>query len=144
VYLTFQKTPRALPVPVKDVKPSQLADTWNAARSSNRLHQGIDIFARRGTPVLSTTQGIILRVGTNNLGGKVVWILGPSGHRHYYSHLDRHAEIEAGDRVVRGSEIGYVGNSGNARTTSTHLHYGIYNGNDAVNPYPLLKAAIQQ
>jgi murein DD-endopeptidase MepM/ murein hydrolase activator NlpD len=106
IYLTFQKPPNVLPVPVKDVRSSQLTDTWNAARSNNRLHQGIDIFARRGTPVLSTTEGIVLRVGTNNLGGKVVWVLGPGGHRHYYAHLDRYAAIEAGDRVVPGSEIG--------------------------------------
>lgn len=139
VYLSFQESPRSLPIPVKDVKSSQLVDTWNAARSDNRLHQGIDIFARRGTPVLSTTEGVILNVGTNNLGGKVVWVLGPGGQRHYYAHLDRYAEIATGDRVVPGSEIAYVGNTGNARGTSPHLHYGIYSGSGAVNPYPLLK-----
>lgn len=142
IYLTFQNPPLVLPIPVKDVKPSQLVDTWNAARSNNRLHQGIDIFARRGTPVLSTTEGMVLRVGTNNLGGKVVWVLGPGGHRHYYAHLDRYAEIEAGDRVVPGAEIGYVGNTGNARGTSPHLHYGIYTRKGVVNPYPLLNATL--
>lgn len=140
VYLSFQESPRSLPIPVKDVKSSQLADTWNAARSDNRLHQGIDIFVRRGTPVLSTTEGIILNVGTNNLGGKVVWVLGPGGQRHYYAHLDHYAAIQPGDRVVPGSEIGYVGNTGNARGTSPHLHYGIYTGSGAINPYPMLKA----
>lgn len=144
VYLTFQKAPLTLPVPVESVKPSQLVDTWNAARSNNRLHQGIDIFARRGTPVISTTEGIVLRVGTNNLGGKVVWVLGPGGHRHYYAHLDRYAQIGAGDKVLPGSEIGYVGNSGNARGTSAHLHYGIYTNTGAVNPYPFLKNSVRK
>lgn len=143
IYLTFQEPPLALPIPVENIKSSQLTDTWNAARSDNRLHQGIDIFALRGTPVLSTTEGIIQRVGTNNLGGKVVWVLGPGGQRHYYAHLDRYAEVEAGDRVLPGSEIGYVGNTGNARGTSPHLHYGIYTSSGAVNPYPLLKAFSQ-
>ena len=138
IYLTFQEPPRTLPIPVRGVRSSQLADTWEAARSNNRLHQGIDIFARRGTPVLSTTEGVVLRVGTNNLGGKVVWVLGPGGHRHYYAHLDRYAGIAAGDRVAPGTEIGYVGNTGNARGTPAHLHYGIYTGKGAVNPYPLL------
>lgn len=140
IYLTFQEPPRALPIPIKSVKSSQLVDTWNAARGNNRLHQGIDIFARRGTPVQSTTEGIVLRVDTNNLGGKVVWVLGPGDQRHYYAHLDDYADISAGDTVVPGSELGYVGNSGNARGTSTHLHYGIYTRTGAINPYPLLKA----
>ena len=143
-YLMFQEAPSTLPIPVQDVQPSRLTDTWNAARSNNRFHQGIDIFARRGTPVLSTTEGIVLRVGTNNLGGKVVWVLGPRGHRHYYAHLDRYAEIEAGDRVVAGTTIGYVGNTGNARGTPAHLHYGIYTGTGAVNPYPFLTTAPQR
>jgi murein DD-endopeptidase MepM/ murein hydrolase activator NlpD len=141
IYLTFQKAPQTLPIPVEDVKSSQLIDTWKAARSNNRFHQGIDIFARRGTSVLSTTEGIVLRVGTNDLGGKVVWVLGPGGDRHYYAHLDRYAEIDAGDRVSPGSVLGYVGNTGNARGTPTHLHYGIYTGSGAVNPYPFLKSS---
>lgn len=144
VYLRFQEAPVALPSPIKSIKSSQLVDTWNAARSNNRLHEGIDIFARRGTPVLSTTEGIVLSAGTNNLGGKVVWVLGPGGQRHYYAHLDQYAEIKAGDILVPGSKIGYVGNTGNARGTSPHLHYGIYTGSGAVNPYPLLKTDIQQ
>jgi peptidoglycan LD-endopeptidase LytH len=139
IYLTFQEPPDVLPVPVKNIRSAQLTDTWNAARGNNRVHQGIDIFARRGTPVLSTTEGIVLRVGTNNLGGNVVWVLGPGGHRHYYAHLDRYAAIASGDRVVPGSEIGYVGNTGNARNTPAHLHYGIYTVSGAMNPYPLLK-----
>lgn len=69
--------PAALPVPVAGVKPAQLADTWGGARSGGRRHEGIDIFAQRGTPVLSSTEGIVLRVGTNRLGGQVVWVLGP-------------------------------------------------------------------
>jgi peptidoglycan LD-endopeptidase LytH len=132
--------PAALPVPVAGVRPVQLADTWGGARSGGRRHEGIDIFAKRGTPVLSSTEGIVLRVGTNRLGGQVVWVLGPGGQRHYYAHLDRYGDVRAGMRVRTGSILGYVGNTGNAATTPPHLHYGIYTAGGAINPYPLLKA----
>lgn len=130
--------PAVLPVPVAGVKPSQLADTWGGARGEGREHEGIDIFARRGTPVLSSTEGVVLRVGTNRLGGQVVWVLGPGGQRHYYAHLDRYGDVHAGMRVAPGSVVGYVGNTGNARTTPSHLHYGIYEAGGAINPYPFL------
>ncbi len=132
-----------LPVPVHDVKVSQIQDTWGAARSAGRTHQGVDIFAKRGTPVLSSTAGIVREVGTNRLGGKVIWVTGPALSSHYYAHLDDYADhIQAGDWVEAGTVLGYVGNSGNAKTTPPHLHYGIYlKGQGAVNPYPYLKAA---
>ncbi|WP_293775768.1 M23 family metallopeptidase [uncultured Oxalicibacterium sp.] len=139
IKLSLMEAPTSLPIPVQGIGVKQLRDTWNASRSGGRVHEGIDIFARRGTPVLATTEGIVTSVGTNNLGGKVVWVLGPGGHRHYYAHLDDYAEIAAGDRVVPGSLLGMVGNTGNARGTPPHLHYGIYK-NGALNPYPLLKA----
>jgi murein DD-endopeptidase MepM/ murein hydrolase activator NlpD len=132
--------PSALPVPVAGVKPSRLADTWGGPRSGGRHHEGIDIFAQRGTPVLSSTEGIVLQVGTNRLGGQVVWVLGPGGQRHYYAHLDRYGDVRAGMRVRPGTVLGYVGNTGNAATTPPHLHYGIYTAGGAINPYPLLTA----
>jgi murein DD-endopeptidase MepM/ murein hydrolase activator NlpD len=91
--------PTVLPVPVAGVKPRALVDTWGGARSEGRSHEGIDIFAKRGTPVLSSTEGMVLRVGTNRLGGQVVWVLGPGGQRHYYAHLDRYGDVRAGKRV---------------------------------------------
>jgi murein DD-endopeptidase MepM/ murein hydrolase activator NlpD len=131
--------PAVLPVPVAGVKPSGLADTWGGARSEGRRHEGIDIFAKRGTPVLSSTEGVVVRVGANRLGGQVVWVLGPGGQRHYYAHLDRYGDVHAGMRVTPGAVLGYVGNTGNARTTPPHLHYGIYTANGAIDPYPFLR-----
>lgn len=127
-------------VPVKGVRPSALTDTWGAARSGGRSHQGIDIFARCGRPVLSATEGIVFSVGENNLGGQVVWVLGPGGSWHYYAHLSRFAEIGRGDYIQSGDTVGYVGNTGNAAGTPCHLHYGIYRKGQALNPYPLLVA----
>lgn len=129
-----------LAIPVEGVKVTQIADTWGAARSNGRTHQGIDIFAKRGTPVLSATQGIVSRIGTNTLGGKVVWVVGPQLSRHYYAHLDEYAaHIQEGDWVEVGEVLGYVGNTGNAINTPPHLHYGIYLTSGATNPYPYLK-----
>jgi murein DD-endopeptidase MepM/ murein hydrolase activator NlpD len=133
--------PDTLPVPVAGVRRAALADTWGGARSEGRRHEGIDIFAPRGTPVLSSTEGIVLRVGTNRLGGQVVWVLGPGGQRHYYAHLARYGDVRAGMRVAAGWPVGYVGNTGNAARTPPHLHYGIYTAGGAINPYPYLKRA---
>lgn len=139
--LSQQELPLQLGIPVEGVTARQIQDTWGAARSEGRIHQGVDIFAKRGTPVLSSTVGIVSQIGTNNLGGKVVWVLGPNSSRHYYAHLDNYAEnIAEGDWVDVGEVIGYVGNTGNAQSTPPHLHYGIYlSGQGAVNPYPYLK-----
>jgi len=138
--LVAAPTPTSLPVPVEGVRPRQLRDTWGGARSEGRKHEGIDIFAKRGTPVTSSTEGIVTRVGTNRLGGLVVWVMGPGGQRHYYAHLDSYANVEAGMRIEAGHVVGYVGNTGNAKGTPPHLHYGIYETGGAINPYPLLRA----
>ncbi|MGX4642617.1 M23 family metallopeptidase [Massilia sp. SYSU DXS3249] len=130
---------QAVPVPVRGVPPRALRDTWGGARGGGRKHEGIDIFAKRGTAVTSATEGIVLRVGTNRLGGQVVWVLGPGGQRHYYAHLDRYADVSAGQRVRAGTILGYVGTTGNAAGTPPHLHYGIYEAGGAINPYPLLR-----
>lgn len=131
------------PLPVAGSLPNPLpgrplTDTWGAARSEGRKHEGIDIFAKRGTPIQSISQGIVRKVGLDRLGGKVVVIIGPGGAGHYYAHLEDYAEIQEGDWVNAGDIIGYVGDSGNAKGTPPHLHYGVYIQGSAVNPYPLL------
>lgn len=132
------------PLPTENSLPSplpkrHLTDTWGGARSQGRTHEGIDIFAPRGTPIQATTQGIVSKVGENNLGGRVVVIIGPGGAAHYYAHLEDYANISPNDWVNSGDIIGYVGDSGNAKGTPTHVHYGIYINGSAVNPYPLLR-----
>lgn len=139
IRLSSMPAPAVVDVPVRGVSRKQLRDTWQAARSGGRKHEGIDIFAPRGTPVYSATEGIVMRVGTNRLGGQVVWVLGPGGQRHYYAHLDRFADLERGARVRAGTVLGYVGNTGNAADTPPHLHYGIYGPGGAINPYPVLR-----
>lgn len=136
--LAAMPAPARLPVPVEGIRPQDLRNTWSAAREGGRRHEGIDIFARRHTAVLSSTEGIVSRVGENTLGGKTVWVMGPGRQMHYYAHLERYADVRRGQRIQAGTPLGFVGNSGNARRTPTHLHYGIYTPAGAVNPYPFL------
>ena len=139
--LARMPTPEALPVPVEGVAAWRIADTWGGPRDGGRKHEGVDIFAPRGTPVRSTTRGVVGRVSDHGIGGKHVWVIGPGGERHYYAHLDGFAPgIARFDRMHPGSPIGFVGDTGNARGTPPHLHYGIYGKSGAHNPWPLLQA----
>ncbi|MEM1057397.1 MAG: M23 family metallopeptidase [Bacteroidota bacterium] len=139
VRLAAMTPPDTLPVPVVGVTPGQIADTWGAARSGGRTHEGTDIFADRGTPVVSATEGVVTSLRPNSLGGTVVWVMGPGREMHYYAHLDAHApDLAEGQRVAVGDTLGTVGTSGNAAGTPPHLHYGIYRTGGAVNPYPRL------
>ena len=139
--LALKDPPASLPVPVDGVLPTAIRNTWGAPRDRDRRHQGIDIFAKQGTPVRSTTEGLIVRLGDNRLGGNVVWVMGPGRQNHYYAHLSRFGTFQVGDRVMAGDIIGYVGDTGNARGTPHHLHYGVYQlGGAAINPFPLITA----
>lgn len=139
VRLLREPMPAVLPVPVEGVEPEALRDTWGASRSQGRSHEGIDIFAPRNTQVLSSTHGLVARRGWNRLGGRIITVIGPGGHRHYYAHLEAWDLPDEGDWVEAGQVLGYVGNSGNAAGTPPHLHYGIYaRSGGAMNPYPLL------
>lgn len=91
-----------------------------------RKHEGVDIFAKKGTPVVAPTSGYVTRVGTGKLGGKVVWMQDHKrGHSYYFAHLDEQF-VKVGTKVSKGDTLGTVGNTGNARYTPSHLHFGIY------------------
>jgi peptidoglycan LD-endopeptidase LytH len=139
--LMTSRPPAVVEIPVMGVAKKEIPDSWGSPRSGGRSHQGVDIFAKRGTPVLSATEGIVVRVGTNKLGGQVINVLGPGRQVHYYAHLDRYGSFAEGDVVYAGNILGYVGNTGNARDTPPHLHYGVYDPvRGAINPWPLLNA----
>lgn len=130
----------SLPVPVAGIDASEVADSFGAPRGADRAHEGVDIFAERGTPVVSVTRGIVARVGENRLGGNIVFVLGPGGERYYYAHLDSFAPgLEASQRVEVGAFLGRVGTTGNAAGTPPHLHFGIYGRGGAQDPYPRLQ-----
>jgi murein DD-endopeptidase MepM/ murein hydrolase activator NlpD len=136
----YTKEPdRTLAMPVHNVTKDQVANTWHAPRGSDRLHQGQDIFAPRGTPILSATDGYIMRIGENSLGGQTVSVVGAGGRIYYYAHLDSYGpQIAEGDFVTTRSVLGYVGTTGNAVGTPPHLHFGVYSAGGAINPLPLL------
>jgi len=136
----YTKEPdQTIAMPIQDVSKKQIADTWHAPRGSDRLHEGQDIFAPQGTPVLSATEGYIVNIGENNLGGQTVSVIGGGGRNYYYAHLDSYApHIAEGDYVTKQTVLGYVGTTGNASGTPPHLHFGVYAPGGAMNPLPLL------
>ncbi|HJZ79686.1 MAG TPA: M23 family metallopeptidase [Pyrinomonadaceae bacterium] len=136
----YSKTPDTrLSMPLKDVKKTQIANTWGAPRGDGRSHEGQDIFAPRGTPIYSATTGYVTKIGEDNLGGHTVSVIGDGGRKYYYAHLDSYApNLEVGDYVTRQTVLGYVGSTGNADGTPPHLHFGIYTATGAIDPLPML------
>lgn len=130
-------------VPVAGVSPSQLQDSFHFDRDGGkRKHAGIDIFAPRGTPVLASVSGVVVKAGTGAGGsGKRVWVKDAEGRFHFYAHLDT-VTVKEGQTLAQGAILGTVGDTGNARGTSPHLHYSINstpNREDGrINPYDLL------
>jgi murein DD-endopeptidase MepM/ murein hydrolase activator NlpD len=108
----------------------------NTREGGKRKHEGVDIFAPRGTPVVAVTNGWAT-AGNNNLGGKVVWLRN-EGRSFYYAHLD--SQYVSALRIVKaGDTLGTVGNTGNAEHTPPHLHFGVYaSGEGAVDPFPFI------
>lgn len=104
-----------------------------------RTHKGIDIFARRGTPIVAIVDGYIRSVRDTGLGGKQVWLRDTFRQQSlYYAHLDSQL-VEEGTWVKAGDTLGTVGNTGNARATRPHLHFSIYKrGFGAIDPHPFV------
>jgi murein DD-endopeptidase MepM/ murein hydrolase activator NlpD len=127
----------SLGFPVAGRDMAAIRSRFGATRDAGRReHEGVDIFAPRGTPVVAAAAGRVSRVQTSRLGGNVVWLRETGSGRHlYYAHLDRHAVLE--DALVQpGDTLGFVGNTGNARTTPPHLHFGVYlRGEGPVDPH---------
>lgn len=113
--------------PVFGASNKSIQSFYGASRDGGkRSHEGVDIFANKGTPVIAPTDGFITRVGVNTLGGKVVWMKdNKRGHSYYFAHLDSQM-VQPGLHVRQGHVLGVVGNTGNARRTPPHLHFGIY------------------
>ncbi|WP_068840154.1 peptidoglycan DD-metalloendopeptidase family protein [Pontibacter akesuensis] len=135
--LTIQSEP-TLAFPVADKSSRNIASIWGDPRDAGvRRHEGIDVFARRGAPAIAATAGVVSRVSTTPRGGKVIWLTDPARRQSlYYAHLDSQL-VQTGQRVQAGDTIGLIGNTGNAKGTGPHLHFGIYRyGQGATNPYP--------
>lgn len=127
-------------------------DSWGYPRMSGtsyaHWHQGTDVMAAWGAPLVATENGVIEKLGSASLGGNKVWLAGDSGTAYYYAHLSSYAPgLANGNRICAGQVIGYVGDTGNAQGSDPHVHFEIHPGGakqPAVNPYPLLKLAFDQ
>lgn len=140
--------PAGLAIPVVGVKPNQLVDTFDQARSQGRRHDAIDIISAEGTPVIAAADGTIEKLFNSVRGGMTIyersndqrWI-------YYYAHLSAYAPgLAEGQRVKQGQIIARVGHTGDASAAGPHLHFAInqmaqgerwWNGTP-INPYPLL------
>lgn len=130
--------PMAFPINAK----ADIGSFWGDERDGGkRRHEGIDIFARKGAAVVAIEDGVITSSEETKLGGKVLW-LRPYGAwwRAYYAHLDQQL-VPEGAHVKKGQLIGTVGNTGNARTTPPHLHFGIYTLTGAIDPLQYVSQA---
>jgi murein DD-endopeptidase MepM/ murein hydrolase activator NlpD len=121
-------------------KKAFIGSFWGAGREGGlRKHEGIDIFARKGTPVVAICDGFVEKITTTPKGGKVVWLRSVDySWSAYYAHLDQQ-KVKRGQFVRKGELIGTVGNTGNAKFTPSHLHFGIYSYNGAMNPFPYVQ-----
>ena len=136
----------SLSFPVQGKNSKAIQSYWGAARDAGaRQHEGVDIFANRGTPVLAGAKGIVSRVSTTPIGGKVVWLSDINNRQSlYYAHLDSQL-VQTGQQVNIGDTLGLVGNTGNAKTTVPHLHFGVYAfGRGAVDPFPFINDIRQE
>jgi murein DD-endopeptidase MepM/ murein hydrolase activator NlpD len=130
---------KSLAFPVAGNK-SKIKDLWGASRGGGiRKHKGIDIHAAKGTPVVAVSDGVITEKAHTPIGGKTLWLKSSEyGWTAYYAHLDRQL-VKQGQFVKKGQVIGTIGNTGNARTTPPHLHYGISASKGWINPLPYVK-----
>lgn len=117
------------------------SDTWGAARSAGRTHEGTDIIGARGLALYAAMDGVISKMTTGGvLGGTSLRLTAADGTYFYYAHLDSFAaNLVNGQAVRAGQIVGYLGSTGD--TNTPHLHFEVHpKGGAAVNPYPILKA----
>jgi len=118
------------------------SDDWHAPRFTPQAHdhEGTDVFAAKGTPVVASAGGVVTTQPDSAVGGNTMRLTQADGTYYYYAHLDRFAVgIESGKKVDKGDIIGFVGRTGNAEGGKPHLHFEIHpGGGEAVPPVPYL------
>ena len=124
--LVYVNTNKKIIIPVLGAGIKDYDQQSFGAPRVGHKHKGVDIFAKKGTPVLSATSGIVIYTGILKLGGKVVLTIGPNMKIYYYAHLDS-IMTEKWSIIEPGDQIGKVGNTGNAKFTPSHLHFSIQN-----------------
>lgn len=127
--------PHEMIIPVKGATTHSwnINSFWAYPWGTSITHKGIDIFAQKGTDVIASTPGIVIYTYEGGKGGKSVMVLGPKWRFHYYAHLDEIKTVVF-KPLQRGSVIGSIGDTGNAKGKPAHLHYAI----TTPFPYPSL------
>ncbi len=120
---------------------ASFADDFGGPRADTGFHQGIDLFAANGTPLVALHDGTLFKVGWNRLGGHRLWLDDGRGNLFYYAHLSGYAPLAHDGAVVHaGDVIGFMGDSGDARGTPFHLHLEIHPGGGwAVPPFEYVR-----
>lgn len=131
-----RRNPEALTFPVQGYGPTAVISVFGDKRGATRLHQGIDIKAPKGTPVVAVTEGFVERIKEGGSGGKQLYLRDAKGRLFYYAHLDDWAVVEY-QAVQAGDLLGTVGATGNARNTTPHLHFEVLTGKNKEAQDPL-------
>ncbi|MGK6355100.1 M23 family metallopeptidase [Sphingomonas sp. DT-207] len=142
--------PAGLLVPVQGVARAQIVDSWGQSRANGqRTHEGTDIMAPAGAPVVAAAPGTVEKLFYSSGGGGIALYVRSPDRRwsYYYAHLQRYAPgVAEGVAVKAGDLLGFVGDTGNAGAGNFHLHFGMaqmqpgerwWQG-QPINPYPML------
>lgn len=129
--LAAESLPLDHPVQASHRRTSGFGPRWG------RMHSGMDFAASRGTPILSTAEGVVTHAGWQSGYGKLIKIEHPLGFETRYAHLSS-ISVKVGQRVSRGQNIGGMGTTG--RSTGVHLHYEIRRNGQALNPVTFINA----
>jgi murein DD-endopeptidase MepM/ murein hydrolase activator NlpD len=155
-----ERTPTVIAqFPTSDLA-TRFRDDWRNRRSGGRPHQGTDIYAGKGTPVVAVADGIIRSMHSRGKGGYMLWIDHAEGWESWYMHLNNDTPgtddgeagesaafaegLAVGDFVTAGQVVAFVGDSGNAESGDSHLHFELHHRGRRTNPYQLLADAWEQ
>ena len=126
--------------------PCTYEDSWHAPRGTDAsgkplFHEGVDIIAKAGTPILAASDGTITRMSSSTRGGTQIYLTRADGTYFFHAHLSAYAPgVHVGSAVAAGQLIAYVGQTGDAQYSVAHLHFEVHPGGGApVNPYPIVR-----
>lgn len=142
------------------LEATEFSSTWGAGRSGGRRHQGTDLMAAKMTPVYAAADGVITRIDEGSSAGRWITLDHGDGWETVYMHLNNdtpgtddgrapwsftlYPGLAEGVRVLSGTLIGWVGDSGNAEWTGSHTHFELHRDGRAIDPYPHLVAALER
>jgi len=107
-----------------------------------RTHAAVDIYASKGSPIIASVSGTVKNFGTGNIGGNWIQVQGSDGNVYYYAHMNSATKLKKGAKVVPGTTLGSVGNTGSAKTTKPHVHFSVKRNGKAISPVDMLRGGL--